>query len=86
MPRIGLRYLKTHASEVLRDVEEHRVRYVITNRGEPIAVIVPFAAADEVEPKTGESAWQDFLRLRERIAKAQTEPFSAEELMRELRR
>ncbi len=86
MPRIGLRHLKTHASEVMRDVEENRARYVITNRGEPVAVIVPFAPAEEVEPTTRGQAWQDFLRLRERIGRAQTEPFSAEELMHELRR
>jgi prevent-host-death family protein len=86
MPRIGLRHLKTHASQVLRDVEDNRARYVITNRGEPVAVIIPFATADEVEPKTKERSWEEFLRLREKIGKSVTQPFSAEALLRELRR
>ena len=86
MPRIGLRHLKTHASEVMRDVEENRARYVITNRGEPVAVIVPFASTDEVGRQSKEEAWQEFLQVRERIGEAQTGPFSAVELMRELRR
>jgi prevent-host-death family protein len=86
MPRIGLRHLKTHASEVLRDVEDNRTRYVVTNRGEPVAVIVPYAPAEEVEPQTKEQAWARFISLRERVSEKQAEPFSAEELMRELRR
>jgi prevent-host-death family protein len=64
MPRIGLRQLKTHASEVLRDVQDHRARYVVTNRGEPVAVIIPYAPTEA----------------------ANTEPFSAVDLMREQRR
>lgn len=86
MPRIGLRHLKTHASEVLRDVEDNRARYVVTNRGEPVAVIIPFSPAEEVEPKTREQLWEEFLRLRERIGTKVTQPFSAEELLRALRR
>ncbi len=57
MPRIGLRHLKTHASQVLRDVEDNRVRYVVTNRGDPVAVIVPYAPEEEVERQTREQAW-----------------------------
>ncbi len=86
VPRIGLRHLKTHASEVLRDVERNRTRYVITNRGEPVAIIIPFAPAEEVEPKTEEQSWEDLLRLRQRISMAMSQSFSADELLRELRR
>jgi prevent-host-death family protein len=45
MPRIGLRELKIHASEVLRDVQENRARYVITKRGDPQAIIIPCTPA-----------------------------------------
>jgi prevent-host-death family protein len=86
VPRIGLRHLKTHASEVLRDVEDNRVRYVVTNRGAPVAVIVPYAPEEEVEPQTRQEAWDQLLALRERMSKKRPEPFSAEELLRDLRR
>jgi len=86
MPRIGLRHLKTHASQVLRDVEDNRVRYVVTNRGDPVAVIVPYAPEEEVERQTREQAWSRLLSLRERMGEIRSQPFSAEELLRELRR
>jgi prevent-host-death family protein len=86
MPRIGLRQLKTHASEVLRDVQDHRARYVVTNRGEPVAVIIPYAPTEEVERQTPEQAWAKFLELRDKTSAANTEPFSAVDLMREQRR
>jgi len=86
VPRIGLRHLKTHASQVLRDVEDNRVRYVVTNRGTPVAVIVPYAPEEEVEPQTRQEAWDRLLALRERMSEGRPEPFSAEELLRELRR
>ena len=86
MPRIGLRQLKTHASEVLRDVEANRARYVVTNRGEPVAVIIPYAPAEEKERLTPDQAWALFLELRDKISAANPEPFSAVELMHEMRR
>ena len=86
VPRIGLRHLKTHASEVLRDVENNRTRYVVTNRGEPVAIIIPFAPAEQVEPRTKDQSWEDLLRLRQRIGAAMSQSFSADVLLRELRR
>jgi len=35
MPRIGLRELKIHASEVVKDVQQNQARHMVTNRGEP---------------------------------------------------
>jgi len=86
VPRIGLRYLKTHASEVLRDVEENRTRYVVTNRGAPVAVVVPYVPQEEVGPHTRQGAWNRLLALRERMAEERLAPFSAEDLLHELRR
>jgi prevent-host-death family protein len=45
MPDIGVRELKTHASEIIRQVRERRERYVITHRGRPVGVLMPL---DEV--------------------------------------
>jgi prevent-host-death family protein len=41
MPHIGLRELKIHLSEVAKNVQDNRARYTITNRGEPVALLVP---------------------------------------------
>ncbi len=45
MPRIGVRELKIHISEVVKDVQANNQRYTITNRGEPVALLVPYSAA-----------------------------------------
>lgn len=86
MPRIGLGHLKTHASEVMRDVETNRTHYVITNRGEPVAVITPYTPAEKVESKTEKQYWEEFRDLSAEIGEAWKEPLSAAELVRELRR
>ncbi len=45
MPEIGIRELKSRASEIVRAVREERAEYVITHRGKPVAMIVPFDEA-----------------------------------------
>jgi prevent-host-death family protein len=84
MPRIGVRELKTRASEVTRDVHDNHVRYTITNRGEPLAFLVPYSATEEVEATA--DALEELRSLRETVARTHREPFSAVELIRELRR
>lgn len=86
MPCIGVRDFKTRASEVIRDVHDNHVRYTVTNRREPLAILIPYSAAEEAEVHIEEDPWQEFLRLREMIGKDRKEPFSAVELMQELRR
>ena len=84
MPRIGVRELKTHASEVARDVHDNHARYAITNRGEPLALLVPYSAADAIE--VAADAHEELRSLREHIARLQKKPFSAVELLHEQRR
>ena len=86
MPRIGLRYLKAHASEVLRDVQNHRARYVITNRGEPMGIVIPYVPAQEVEPVSREESWKSLVGTLDQVRAAWTSPLTAEEIMNEERR
>jgi prevent-host-death family protein len=86
MPRIGVRELKTRASEVTRDVHDNHVRYTITNRGEPLAILIPYSPGEESEPATAEAAWQEYIELRDMIGRGQQPPFDVADLMRELRR
>ena len=41
MPVIGVRELREHTSEVLRQVREEHAEYVITHQGRPVALIMP---------------------------------------------
>lgn len=86
MPRIDLTHLRTHATEVVQDVQTNRAEYVITSEGEPVAVITPYAPVPAVEAKTQKQYWEEFDRLSAEIGAAWQDPRSAAELMTELRR
>ena len=45
MPRIGIRELKAHASEIVRTLREERVQYIITHHGQPVGVLSPIDEA-----------------------------------------
>lgn len=47
MPEIGIRELKSQASEIVRAVREERAEYIITHRGKPVAMLVPFKEAQD---------------------------------------
>jgi prevent-host-death family protein len=89
MPDIGVRELKTRASEIVREVREHRARYVITYRGRPVGVLAPLdtAAVDE-PPRAGEAAevWAELTRLGEEIGRGWQSPLTSTELLSQMRR
>ena len=62
MPDVGVRELKTHASEIVRNVRERRARYTITYRGQPVGVLMPLEQP-QAEPASGEEAWDELVRL-----------------------
>ena len=41
MPEIGIRQLKNETSEIIRAVREEKAEYIITLRGQPVAVLRP---------------------------------------------
>lgn len=47
MPEIGIRQLKNEASEIIRSVREEKVEYIITLRGQPVAVLRPIVEQAE---------------------------------------
>jgi prevent-host-death family protein len=63
---VGVRELKTHAARILRHVRETRASYLVTHRGQPIGVILPFDSPDEtphaLEAVDATTAWEAFLR------------------------
>jgi prevent-host-death family protein len=62
MPKIGIRELKEQATAVVRHVREEGAEYVITLRGEPVAIILPIEQGAEPDA----IPTQDRAALRER--------------------
>lgn len=81
---IGIRELKSRASEVVRAVKEQRARYVITQRGKPAAIIVPLDAAPPEKP--ADEVWDRLMELGEEIGKGWQSEKSAVEILSEMRR
>ncbi len=81
---IGIRELKSRASEVVRAVKEERARYVITQRGKPAAIIVPLDAAPP--EKSADEVWERLRQLGEEIGKGWESDKSAVEILSEMRR
>jgi prevent-host-death family protein len=91
MPNVGIRALKTHASEIIRNVRERRARYVITYRGQPVGVLMPLEQATpetltDADPAAAAAAWDELTRLGEEIGKGWRSPLSSTELLAEMRR
>lgn len=84
MKEIGIRELKARASEVVRAVKEHRARYIITQRGEPVAVLLPL---DAVPPQPDpDEVWARLEALGQEIAQNWHSEKSAVEILSEMRR
>lgn len=81
---IGIRELKSRASEVVRAVKEKRARYVITQRGKPAAIIVPIDAAPP--EKSADEVWERLIKIGEELGKGWQSDKSAVEILSEMRR
>jgi prevent-host-death family protein len=82
---IGIRELKSRTSEVVRAVKEDRARYVVTQRGKPVAAIIPI---DAVLPEKNDSteAWDRLMEIRVRLGKGKKNKKSSVEILSEMRR
>jgi prevent-host-death family protein len=84
MEEIGIRELKARASQVVRAVKERRARYVITQRGRPVALLVPLDALPP-QPDPAE-IWARLEELGKEIARNWQSEKSAVEILSEMRR
>lgn len=82
MPEIGVRELKIHASEIVRQVREQRTRYIITYRGRPVGLLTPLEQPPEPAPH--EDPWEELLRLGA-LTGVNDQGQSAAELLLEMR-
>ncbi len=70
MPEIGIRELKSQASEIVRAVREERAEYVVTLRGKPVAMIVPFEEEPRTDVPSADEYMARLLEIGREIAKA----------------
>jgi len=88
MPEIGVRELKTRASEIVRAVRERRARYLITYRGKPVGML---AALEEPErgmvslPDDAGAVWEELIALGEQIGEGWKSDLTGAELLSEMR-
>jgi prevent-host-death family protein len=81
---IGIRELKSRASEVVRAVKEQRARYVVTQRGVPVAAIIPMDAM--LPEKKDEESWDRLMEIRARLGRGKKNKKSSVEILSEMRR
>ncbi|MEZ4714826.1 MAG: type II toxin-antitoxin system Phd/YefM family antitoxin [Caldilineaceae bacterium] len=86
MEEIGVRELKTHASEILRKVREERARYVVTYRGEPIGVLAPLDEDGKPPKEMRPDPWEELERLREQMGRLPKPEKSLMDVLSEMRR
>jgi prevent-host-death family protein len=86
MPSIGIRDLKTHASDVLRDVRGNRARYVVTRRGQPVGVIIPYSPKEKVQPLTPDESWPQLFAALDALGRSWNTPLTSVEVLDEMRR
>ena len=85
---IGVRELKNQASRVIRAVREEMSEYVVTLRGEPVAVLRPLTEEEKkrlLQIETG-TALAEMKALAQEVASAWTSEKSGVELIAEQRR
>ena len=68
--RVGIRELKNRASRIVDEVREKKEPYVVTRRGEPVAVLRPWNDGDQraLRAQRVEAALASISRIAERVA------------------
>jgi len=90
MPQIGIRELKTHTSEIMRQVRDEQARYIITYHGQPIGLLLPLQAADLEAQLLNEPAtidpWEELIALGQEIGAGWQSPQTGVEIVSAMRR
>ncbi len=86
MAEIGVRELKTRASEIVRQLRERQARYTITYRGQPVGVLLPLDEPPAQLPEGADNAWDTLVQLGEEIGRTWTSPQTSAEILSDMRR
>jgi prevent-host-death family protein len=91
MSVIGIRELRENTSEVLRKVREEKAEYVITNQGQPVAVLLPIDT-EKVEKamlETGKQSalggWEAYKQLADEFRIIFPDGISTQSILDEIR-
>ena len=85
---VGIKDFKNQATQLLRQVREERTEVIVTHDGEPVAVLRPFHADDDIKNRAVllKEAMSRADKLAAKIAKAWTSGRTAAEAVDEQRR
>lgn len=92
MPVIGVRELREHTADVLRQVREQKTEYVITYQGKPVAFLSPVDeqavenALVQASRAPVDDGWSAYMRLVEELRSAWPVDLNTQDLLNELRR
>lgn len=86
MPQVGIRQLKQEASEIIRAIREEGAEYVVTHRGQAVAVILPVAELETQADVPSPEIMAALASMRARIAADRRTDRSALEILEALRR
>ncbi len=88
--KIGVRELKTRASEIIREVRQHRTHYLVTYRGREVAVLLPVEepSPDRPSPRDErrQTAWEELEKIGEEIGQSWLLSQNSVELLSKSRR
>lgn len=91
MPFIGVRELREHTADVLRQIRETQTEYIITHQGQPVALLLPLdikkmeAAIVQAAVEDGESSWAKFAALAASLRQQWPHNAVSEELLDSIR-
>ena len=85
MSDIGVRELKIHASEIVRQVKESGAHYIVTHRGHPVAAIVPLEEV-QAAPQADTLAWDELVALGKQISQGWQSPQTSAEILSNMRK
>ena len=86
MKDIGIRDLKAHASDLVRQVSENHATYTITRRGQAVGVLAPPDHLPLAQADAGDAAWDHLEKLMDRIGQSQQTRKSAVRELANMRR
>ncbi len=84
MQEIGVRELKARVSDVMRSVKVNRARYIVTQRGVPVAIIAPMDSI--LSEKPADDSWDRLMEIRAKIGMGKQNKKSSVDILSEMRR
>ena len=86
MKTVGIRELKEHTSEILRELQQNKETVEVTNRGEVVALLIAVNKPGYTLEPPDRAIWTDMDRLTAEISARWHKDVSAVDAVRDVRR